>query len=383
MNLPSRPAAGRNGGAPAAFPVRNHQRATMPDQAERPLPLPHGAEALPWGVSVDAYNAEIRAEDDSFLGDKASNRAFKAILAYWRDTLRRVDEDPLGDTPTEAISRHQLDKLLAEGDPEAAGLVHGVVEEFAQSLAGVAKRLLREAAWRGTERIVVGGGMRGSRVGELAVGRASVLLKADGQEVDLVPIRHDTDHAGLISGAHLAPPAALLSGHDGLLAVDIGGSNMRAGVVRPGLDEAPDLSAASVWDSEVWRHEGEKPGREDAVKRLVAMLHELVDEAEKRGLRLAPFVGVGCPGRIAGDGRIESGGQNLPGDWEGEGFSLPGRIREGLPRIGGRDTAVVVHNDAVVQGLSQTPWMRDVRRWAVLTIGTGLGNASFTNRDKD
>jgi hypothetical protein len=25
--------------------------------------------------------------------------------------------------------------------------------------------------------------------------------------------------------------------------------------------------------------------------------------------------------------------------------------------------------------------MRDVRHWAVLTIGTGLGNASFTNRD--
>jgi hypothetical protein len=40
---------------------------------------------------------------------------------------------------------------------------------------------------------------------------------------------------------------------------------------------------------------------------------------------------------------------------------------------------VVVHNDAVMQGLSETPAMQDVERWGVLTIGTGLGNARFTN----
>ena len=75
-----------------------------------PSPLPHGAGALPWGVSVDAYNAEIRAEDGGFLGDKASNRAFEAMLAYWRDTLRKVDEGPLGGTPTQAIGRRPLDR---------------------------------------------------------------------------------------------------------------------------------------------------------------------------------------------------------------------------------------------------------------------------------
>jgi hypothetical protein len=35
----------------------------------------------------------------------------------------------------------------------------------------------------------------------------------------------------------------------------------------------------------------------------------------------------------------------------------------------------------VVQGLSELPWMRDVGRWGILTIGTGLGNASFANRN--
>ena len=29
------------------------------------------------------------------------------------------------------------------------------------------------------------------------------------------------------------------------------------------------------------------------------------------------------------------------------------------------------------------PFMQDVDRWGVLTIGTGLGNARFTNRKKE
>jgi hypothetical protein len=40
---------------------------------------------------------------------------------------------------------------------------------------------------------------------------------------------------------------------------------------------------------------------------------------------------------------------------------------------------VIIHNDAVVQGLSQVPFMNNVERWGALTIGTGLGNARFTN----
>jgi hypothetical protein len=36
-----------------------------------------------------------------------------------------------------------------------------------------------------------------------------------------------------------------------------------------------------------------------------------------------------------------------------------------------------------VQGLSEVPFMQDVERWGVLTIGTGLGNARFTNRRKE
>ena len=59
-------------------------------------------------------------------------------------------------------------------------LVHGAIEEFAQELAYVTGRFLKTKAWAGTERIVVGGGFRQSRVGELAIARTDILLKADG-----------------------------------------------------------------------------------------------------------------------------------------------------------------------------------------------------------
>ena len=112
------------------------------------------------------------------------------------------------------------------------------------------------------------------------------------------------------------------------------------------------------------------------------MLDDLLRKAEKRGLALAPFIGVGCPGQIEPDGSIAKGAQNLPGKWESSRFNLPERLLAALPKIGGHETIVVMHNDAVVQGLSQVPWMGDVERWGVLTIGTGLGNARFTNRPR-
>ena len=86
---------------------------------------------------------------------------------------------------------------------------------------------------------------------------------------------------------------------------------------------------------------------------------------------------------IDADGSIEKGAQNLPGNWESSKFNLPASLVEAIPQIGDHDTAVLMHNDGVVQGLSEVPYMQDVERWGVLTIGTGLGNARFTNRRKE
>jgi hypothetical protein len=156
-------------------------------------------------------------------------------------------------------------------------------------------------------------------------------------------------------------------------------------VVQLNSKKAPDLSKAAVWKFEVWRHgdEKKKVDREAAVKKLAGMIEGLISKAKKEGFALAPFIGIGCPGIVTKEGAIDRGAQNLPGNWEASKFRLPGAIQEAIPRIGDDDTAVVMHNDAVVQGLSEAPFMQDIKHWGVLTIGTGLGNARFTNRDDD
>jgi hypothetical protein len=136
-----------------------------------------------------------------------------------------------------------------------------------------------------------------------------------------------------------------------------------------------------VWKFELWRHADDEPSRENAVKHVIKMLKELIAKAEEEGFKLAPFIGIACPGVIESDGSIKRGAQNLPGSWESSRFNLPVSLVEAIPQIGDNDTVVIMHNDGVVQGLSEVPFMQDVRRWGVLTIGTGLGNARFTNRN--
>jgi len=340
----------------------------------------HGATRLP-SVDVDTFNIELK-DEEGFLGDRASKGAFRKIFDRWRKPLRKTGKDPFGDEPSEKISKKTLDEMLVGDDTEAAAIVHSAIEEFAQELAYVTRRFLKTKAWAKTERIVVGGGFRDSRLGELAIARTEIILKAEDFKIDLVPIRYHPDDAGLIGALHLAP-SWIFEGYGGILAVDIGGTNIRCGVVETGWKKAPDLSKASVWKSELWRHADDEPTREGAVKRLAKMLDGLIEAADAEGLKLAPFIGIACPGVIDEDGSIEKGAQNLPGNWESSKFNLPASLVEAIPEIGDHDTAVLMHNDGVVQGLSEVPFMQDVERWGVLTIGTGLGNARFTNRRKD
>jgi hypothetical protein len=330
----------------------------------------HGATRLP-SVDVDSFNIELK-DDEGFVGDRASKGAFRAIFDKWRKPLRKSGEDPFGDEPSDEISKKTLDAILVGDDLEASAILHSAIEEFAQELAYVTRRFLKTKAWDKTERIVVGGGFRDSRLGELAIARTEIILKDEDFKVDMVPIRLHPDEAGLIVEAH-----------DSILAVDIGGTNIRCGVVETRWKKAPDLSKAAVWKSELWRHADDEPTRESAVKRLVKMLKDLIAAAESEGLKLAPFIGIACPGVINEDGSIEKGAQNLPGNWESSKFNLPASLVEAIPQIGEHDTAVLMHNDGVTQGLSEVPFMQDVERWGALTIGTGLGNARYTNRRKE
>lgn len=347
----------------------------MPDDLP-PLPQ-HGTSELR-GIRIDAYSVDLPL-GDAQLGDRASNRAFDAILTEWRRRLvRGGGSDPFGMDPDDEVPREALDAALTGGAPEAAGLVQGAVEDFARNLCGVIRRFLSLPEWQGTQRVVIGGGFRSARIGEIALGRAGVLLKTEGIGVTVAPIRHDPDEAGLIGAARLVPSRMLCTA-DALLTADLGGTSFRAGVVLPRLGVAPDLSAAGVWKTRLWRHARERVHRDAALERLARLMAALAADAVSAGLQLCPVVAVGTPGRVEPDGRITTGAENLPGDWHDERFRVHEALAAALRAEGLQDISVLLHNDAVVQGLSEAAFQRDVARWAVLTIGTGLGNARFTN----
>jgi predicted NBD/HSP70 family sugar kinase len=148
------------------------------------------------------------------------------------------------------------------------------------------------------------------------------------------------------------------------------------------LKKAKDLSKVCVLEMKLWRHRDEDVVRDEAVNRLTHMLSGLTKEATKGRLNLAPIIGIGCPGLIEEDGSIMRGARNLPGNWQSSRFNLPAAIRKDLPCVGAHETLVVMHNDAVVQGLSELSFLGDHESWGVLTIGTGLGNARFSKKAK-
>jgi len=163
----------------------------------------HGASRLE-SVEIDSFNIELR-DDEGFLGDRASKGAFLDTLEKWRKPLRKSGEDPFGKEPTENISKKALDAILVGDDPEASAVVHSAIEDFSQELALVTRRFLKTKAWQKTERIVVGGGFRDSQLGELAIARTEIILKAEDFKIEMLPIRHHPDDAGLIGALHLAP----------------------------------------------------------------------------------------------------------------------------------------------------------------------------------
>jgi hypothetical protein len=350
----------------------------MSDTPLAPAVAPHGSHRLP-AVEVDSYNVELK-DNEGFIGDRASKGAFRNMIDQIRRTLRKSGDDPLGEEDSDELSKAELDSLLLQGEPEAAGIIHAAIEEFSQEFALIIQRYLKLKEWKNTERIVIGGGFRASRIGELVTGRTSVILKAQKIDVELIPIRNHPDEAGLLGAVHLAP-VWMFKAFDAVLAVDIGGTNIRAGIVQLNLKKSNTLEKAKVWKFSLWRHGDEdNVKREHAIVQLGSMLKGLIGSAGKKRLKLAPFIGIGCPGVIEEDGSIDRGAQNLPGNWESSKFNLPTALYEMIPTVGEHETSIVLHNDAVVQGLSELPFMQDVLHWGVLTIGTGLGNARFTNR---
>ncbi len=339
--------------------------------------LHHGMSVVQ-GVRINSYNSMLR-DDNGFVGDRANKSAFQERIKEWRSIFANLSDDPLGQLPgDDIISKSELDVLLLTGDFKQRAVIHSAIDDFSEALVGVVRSFLELKEWSETERIVIGGGFVDSVIGGLAVGRAQAILYSRGPAPDLRIINNHPDEAGLIGSAYMLP-AEILKDYNAFLAIDIGGTNIRCGIVKYKLDSEGMVAKAKARSVDVWRHGDKEVTRNDVVSRMGNSLRELEKRAGKLGLRLAPYVCAGCPGVISHDGIIQRGTQNLPGSWDGDDFHLGEALEADIPQIDGHETEVILHNDAVIQGLSERPAMRDCQHWGVMTIGTGLGNAHFTN----
>lgn len=340
------------------------------------IAIENGAPQL-HGVSIDSYNLEIR-KGDNWIGDQASRLAFWKVVDDLRKHARTIGFDPF-DKPTADVSKKEFDKLWRSKNLQHVTFANSAVDIFARQLVEVISRFLEVKKWTKTELIVFGGGLMSSQAGEMAIQRAAFMLAEDGMKITLRRTAADPDTAGLIGAAELFP-AWMLKGFDGMLAVDIGGTNIRTAILK--IKNGSKASEVKLYKKIAWQQDKSSRSREAAIKKMVKALSQLIKLAKSSNLKLAPLIGIACPGIIEKDGSIRRGDQNLPGNWQSERFNLPEALISKIPKIDGHDLQVVVHNDGVVQGLSERSALNGVQHWAVLTIGTGLGNAKFSLVDE-
>lgn len=345
--------------------------------AERSPFALHGARVLP-RVEVTSYNLEI-SEGNKYVGDRATKKELVKLVEEWRKVVAANSGDPLPDFSKKPLSRSAMEKLLKKGSPEAAGVIQSAINDFSKRLVEVIDKYSASVdEWKKVKQIVVGGGLSGSPIGRLAIGRAQAILSKKKLDIKLRPIASHPDDAALKGGLQLIP-GWFLAGFNTAFAVDIGGSNVRIGAVRYDVSKDLRIVKSEVVYRKHWSHAKNGGKRQDILEFITLNLRKAAKWSARKQFRIAPYIGVACPGRIRADGTVDRGAQNLPGKWESDHFSLPQYLRENLTILSGQDTVVVMHNDAVLQGLSELDAV-DADAWGVLTIGTGLGNASFAFR---
>jgi hypothetical protein len=80
------------------IPARDHR---VPSQSSPSDFIPRTTRLSP--LDVKSYNS--LKDDGGFIGDRASKRAFRAIIEHWRKPLRDLGHDPFGDEAIDAITK--------------------------------------------------------------------------------------------------------------------------------------------------------------------------------------------------------------------------------------------------------------------------------------
>src|SRR6188474_254125 len=104
------PAAGQPRRAGSRFGSAHHtcKRGGMAEKTQEAAKVlvGHGTAELP-AVHIDSYNVELR-DSEGFIGDRASRRAFAALLDDWRERLAESGEDPFGKVESGEIKKKEL-----------------------------------------------------------------------------------------------------------------------------------------------------------------------------------------------------------------------------------------------------------------------------------
>jgi glucokinase len=135
-----------------------------------------------------------------------------------------------------------------------------------------------------------------------------------------------------------------------VVAVDMGGTRIKAARVVAGADDRPEVVEAETVPA--------PKDRDGALALLAPLLSRLGAGCDG--------VGLAVPGLVTADGIIQA----LPGKYDGiVGFDLPAWLRTQV------DGPSVVVNDAVAYGMGEATWGagRGADRVLVVTIGTGFG----------
>lgn len=142
----------------------------MQNESTVPAVAVHGVGKLP-SVYVDTYNEELK-DNQGFVGDRANKGAFRQMIDSIRKSVRKTGgEDPLGYEECDELTKAELDDLLTHGDPEAAGIVQGAIEEFSHQFAEVIGRFLNHKEWKDTEKIAGADFAAAGSASLLSVGR--------------------------------------------------------------------------------------------------------------------------------------------------------------------------------------------------------------------
>ena len=91
-----------------------------------------------------------------------------------RKPLAKEGKDPFGDRASAEIGKKELDEVLANGEFDGSRCGARRHRRFRSGPSIHHPQLPEGEERRDTERIVIGGGLREHRVGELAIGRAAI-----------------------------------------------------------------------------------------------------------------------------------------------------------------------------------------------------------------